>query len=284
MSKRALVLFLLLASGVVFRDDLENWYKRFAEKLPTVGEWTTDLGQLQKQIKTPAPLRSDADDPAAFLTIGGVLRYTNEMRKAQGLSILTMNQKLNSAASLKVQDMFAKAYFAHVGPDGKSAEDWARTSEYEFIAIGENLALGNFKNDQILVQAWMESPGHRENILKASYQEIGIGVKKGVFEGKTVWLAVQIFGKPLSACPSPDRVLKAEIETNQQALASLRSEIDQKKAEVENTHPKKDPEYEQKVDEYNKLVDQYNALVGETKILAEQYNRQVAEFNECAAQ
>jgi uncharacterized protein YkwD len=92
--------------------------------------------------------------------------------------------------------MFENQYFAHESPTGEKVSDLAKKFGYDFLLIGENLAMGNFSSDEDLVLAWMESPGHRENILNEKYQEIGVAVKKGIFEGKEVWIAVQHFGLP----------------------------------------------------------------------------------------
>ena len=70
--------------------------------------------------------------------------------------------------------------------------------------------MGNFKNDQDLVSAWLNSPGHRANILNTRFTEIGTAVLKGFYEGREVWMAVQEFGLPLSSCPNPDSKVKIE--------------------------------------------------------------------------
>src|SRR6185369_15716694 len=118
-----------------------------------------------------------------------------------GLPALKENALLDKAAKKKLDDMFAQQYFEHINPQGKGPSDLAKSVGYDYIAIGENLALGNFKNDAELVQAWMDSPGHRANILNKQYTEIGVAVGQGTYEGKKTWLAVQEFGRPTSSCP-----------------------------------------------------------------------------------
>ena len=134
---------------------------------------------------------------------------------------LLENTKLDQSAELKAQDMLKNQYFAHTSPSGMAVGNLAEKVGYEFIAIGENLALGNFENDEALVQAWMDSPGHRANILNSRYQEIGVAVLKGVFEGRTTWLAVQHFGLPLSVCPSPQEGVKLTIDANQNKIDEI---------------------------------------------------------------
>ena len=250
------------------------------EKLKEAVEVATE--EIKKDISTPPPLRLLRDAPQSSLTQAGVVSWTNIQRTNLGLQPLGQSAKLNEAALLKVRDMFNRQYFDHVSPTGGDISNLAQAVSYEYLSIGENLALGNYENDQALVQAWMDSPGHRANILKASYTEIGVAVMRGQFEGKTTWLAVQVFAKPLAACPQPDAALKAQIAVLEVRIDDLKRQAEQLLYEIENTRPKRGPEYNRKVDEYNALVEQINALIAELKGLVAQYNQQVHIFNSCA--
>ena len=143
------------------------------------------------------------------------------------------------------------------------------------------MALGNFKDDKELVQAWMDSPGHRANILNHQYRDIGVAVGKGLFEGKSVWLAVQTFGLSLSVCPKPDETIKTEIELYTIKIDEIQEKIDLLLAEIKSMQPKRGPAYNEKVKEYNNLVNQYNNLARENQLLVNKYNTQVKSFNEC---
>lgn len=215
------------------------------------------------------------------LTASGIVTWTNTQREAQGLLPLHENAELKKAAEAKVDDMFAKQYFEHESPDGKTPADVIRKAGYAYIVVGENLALGNFKNDEVLVQAWMDSPGHRENILNGKFQEIGTAAKKGMFEGKEVWLAVQEFGAPLSACDTSDTGLKSQIDHNRTQLAENQSELQRQKAALNSNRYKSQDEYNVAVNQYNSLVEQTNALAEATQKLVEQYNAAVNAFNAC---
>lgn len=239
--------------------------------------------EIEKQVNTPPPLLAQYDSPKAFLTLEGVVRSTNMQREKAGLRPLVNNALLNNSALQKAQDMFTKQYFAHDSPEGIGVGDLAASVGYEYIAIGENLALGNFANDEALVAAWMASPGHRENILDGRYQEIGVVVLQGTYQGKRMWIAIQHFGFPLSACPKPDSTLQPQIQDNRVRLEQMQRDLEAKKQEIENTEPKHGPEYEQKVDEYNNLVAQYNTLAEETRSLIDSYNSQIQSFNQCAS-
>ncbi|MDX1608331.1 MAG: CAP domain-containing protein [Candidatus Spechtbacterales bacterium] len=237
---------------------------------------------LDRVAITPEPLRGPINQPISELTSERIVEWTNNHRKDAGLNTLDQNKTLSASAALKAQDMLENQYFAHTAPDGTKLGDLVATVGYEYVLIGENLALGNFADEQALVQAWMDSPGHRENILHTSYTEIGIGLSRGVFEGNEVWIAVQHFGKPKSACPPIDESILARINENKKELEHLESEIKQKEQELENTEPKRGAAYNQKVREYNQLADQYNELSKETKQLVQTYNSQVQAFNQCS--
>lgn len=279
-----LIFAVLLASAFFFRNDLADIYYDFFQKLPETRKIVSNLliKEINKGIAAPDPLRALKDSPVSSLTKEGVFKWTNFHRQERGVPLLSENENLNAAAKAKAQDMFEKQYFAHISPLGKGAGDLAAQAGYKFISIGENLALGNFENDEALVQGWMDSPGHRANILNGSYSEIGIAVGRGVFEGRQTWLAVQIFGKPLSSCPQPDENLSGIIEDFKVQLEKLQNTIESMRSEIESTRPKRGPSYMEKVNSYNNFVGQYNQLIAETENLISQYNGQVELFNDCA--
>ena len=256
-------------------------------ELPKIEKATADflINEVKKQISSPEPIRATKESPASFLTKTGVLKWTNIQRNENGsLPALKDNLELDNVAELRLKDMFAKQYFAHYSPTGIGASELADKTGYEYIAIGENIAFGNFENDKILVQAWMDSPGHRANILNTHYTEIGITVAKGMFNSEQTWIAVQVFGLPLSACPEPDAALKSRIEELKSQIGQLENQTIAIKNELESMKPRGREgraAYNQKVDEYNALVNQINNLAAETKMIISRYNSQVDILNEC---
>jgi len=274
-----LVLLILLVGLGSYLLINQNLVKSFSEKSFEFVE-----KNISNKVNTPGPLRKEVDDEGSQLSVKGAIAETNRHRKEAGLPELEENTLLNIAAQKKVDDMFARQYFEHDSPTGEGAGDLVNGAGYEFIVVGENLALGNYKSDAVLVQAWMDSPGHRENILKSSYTEIGIAVARGTFEGRSTWLAVQHFAKPISACPDINEGLKAQIDSNNVKLDNLKLELESRKSELENkpTTREESEEYNRKVDEYNALVNEYNTLLENTKSLVASYNSQVQSFNECA--
>ncbi len=287
ISSILVLLVLLVGAGLFFRADLESTYHRLAEKFQEMKELTLDSVSLEseseeKEVNAPPPLRAKEDSAISNLTKAGVIKETNKERLKNNRRTLSENKKLSEAAQAKLKDMFQKQYFDHISPSGKGPADLAKDANYAYLMVGENLALGNFENDAALVQAWMESPGHRENILNAGYTEIGVAVGKGIFEGQNVWLAVQEFGRPESACPKADVKIKKQIEENLEKIEKLQSDLEPLKQEAKK--PASMDEAEKNIQEYNELVRQYNALVKETKNLISRYNQQVRDYNACVSQ
>jgi uncharacterized protein YkwD len=110
-----------------------------------------------------------------------MLDLVNEERAKQGLSLLKADPELAVVARAHSKDMFARGYFSHVTPEGKTPSDRIRAGGVRFLTAGENLALGQTLN--ICHQGLMNSPGHRANILEPSYGRLGIGILDGGIYG-----------------------------------------------------------------------------------------------------
>ncbi len=138
----------------------------------------------------------------------------NEERNKYNLAPLTVNDKLNAAAQAKADDMAANSYFAHVSPTGKTPWYWLGQANYSYSYAGENLAI-NFTDAKDITAAWMNSPTHRANILKANYTQVGTGVAAGVYQGNPTIFVAQDFGTPAAVTataaqiPSPTAVATA---------------------------------------------------------------------------
>lgn len=126
-----------------------------------------------------------------------IVSETNENRLANDLPTLQVNQLLQEAAREKANDMAQDGYFAHTSPDGKTPWYWFDRVGYVFVYAGENLAL-NFADSQQVVDAWMNSTGHRANILNKYFTEIGVGVATGEYQGADAIFVAQLFGKQAS--------------------------------------------------------------------------------------
>jgi uncharacterized protein YkwD len=124
-----------------------------------------------------------------------VVDLTNDERADLAAAPLQRNTLLDQAAQQKAQHMAANEYFAHFAPDGTTPWSFFKTSGYVYAHAGENLAI-HFTDSTEVVEAWMQSPAHRKNIVDTKYTEIGVGTAKGKFDGYDTVYVVQLFGTP----------------------------------------------------------------------------------------
>jgi hypothetical protein len=227
------------------------------------------------------PLIKEDDNGVGFLTRQGIIEETNRQRDLLGRDVLIENEKLNNIADVKLDDMFEKQYFAHISPQGEGVSDIADQYQYKFLLVGDNLALGNYRDDEDVVRAWMNSPGHRKNILEPKYKEIGVAAKEGIYRDKKIWMAVQVFAMPTSACPEPSEALKNEIDRKRKEAESMLVTKESLEREIDSIRPRGSELHVQKVEEYNALIVRYNALVASLDKLIDDYNRQIRERDAC---
>jgi uncharacterized protein YkwD len=135
----------------------------------------------------PAPPRADGLE--VTINPDSVVQLSNEERRARSLPALTVSEQLTRAARAKAEDMMRRQYFRHA-----LWESFIRRSGYRYCLAGENLGLAHTTSAEV-VQAWMDSPSHRENLLKGTYREIGVAVVRGRYKGiEEVTITVQMFG------------------------------------------------------------------------------------------
>ncbi|MBP3654229.1 MAG: SafA/ExsA family spore coat assembly protein [Oscillospiraceae bacterium] len=103
-----------------------------------------------------------------------VVRLVNEIRVENGLKALTANWELSRVARIKSQDMVDNRYFSHTSPVYGSPFQMIKAFGLTYRTAGENIAYGQ-RTPQAVVNGWMDSSGHRANILNASYTQIGVG-------------------------------------------------------------------------------------------------------------
>lgn len=135
---------------------------------------------------------------ATDIRIEALLAGTNSKRAEAGLSSLSLNNALSQSAAAKAADMFANNYWAHNSLSGKTPWDFIIAAGYRYTLAGENLAK-NFQTSGGVVDAWMSSPTHKANIVKAGYKEVGFAVVNGVLNGEETTLVVQMFGATSAA-------------------------------------------------------------------------------------
>jgi hypothetical protein len=130
-----------------------------------------------------------------------LLILTNQQRQNNNLPALTDNSELDQAAANKAADMFSKDYWAHNAPDGTTPWVFIKAAGYNYIYAGENLARG-FNSVPDVINAWMNSPEHRQNVLSPNYQNVGFAVATGKLSGESTVLVVEMLGSTTLA-PAP---------------------------------------------------------------------------------
>jgi len=146
---------------------------------------------------------------ATDITVEKLAQLTNEQRQKNNLPPLTINPTLSVAAQKKAENMLQENYWSHYSPDGKTPWDFILGAGYKYEYAGENLAK-NFLFSNGVVDAWMNSTTHRDNLLKREYTEVGYAIVNGVLNGEQTTLVVQEFGKPLASSFAPNTVEASE--------------------------------------------------------------------------
>ncbi|ALC85692.1 MULTISPECIES: CAP domain-containing protein [unclassified Bacillus (in: firmicutes)] len=113
-------------------------------------------------------------------TVQQVVDLTNQERAKEGLKALQIDVKLTQSAQEKSQDMKNKNYFSHTSPTYGSPFDQMKALGITYNSAGENIAMGQPSAEEV-VDAWMKSPGHRENIMNPSFTHIGVGLSDSGF-------------------------------------------------------------------------------------------------------
>jgi hypothetical protein len=149
---------------------------------------------------------------ASNITPSNIIALTNQERSAAGLNTLNQNAKLAAAAQAKAENMFEEQYWDHFGPNGESPWQFITAAGYNYVYAGENLAKG-FRTAEGVVEAWMASPTHRDNILSGNYKDIGVAIMTGVLNGSETILVVQMFGNLTSQVYTPKPVSETETPT-----------------------------------------------------------------------
>jgi uncharacterized protein YkwD len=103
-----------------------------------------------------------------------VVQQTNALRQERGLYPLALNTQLSRTAQTYTEAMATQDFFSHTGADGSTWQQRILSTGYDFSSAAENLAIG-YTTPSRVIQGWMNSPGHRDNMLSAQVQEIGVG-------------------------------------------------------------------------------------------------------------
>ncbi|MEM9565963.1 MAG: CAP domain-containing protein, partial [Actinomycetota bacterium] len=139
---------------------------------PSTEASTTTASTAPPTSPTSAAAPGPGGEDAALQQ--AVLDATNAARAQNGCPALRLDPQLNAAADGHSEDMAARNYFDHVSPEQNDPGDRIRAAGYPARGWAENIAAG-YRSAEAVVDGWMNSPGHRRNILNCDYEELGVG-------------------------------------------------------------------------------------------------------------
>jgi hypothetical protein len=130
---------------------------------------------------------------ASSITATDLHSFANQERANVGLSPLSLNSKLNSAANAKADHMIINNYWSHFAPDGTTPWSFIVSSGYQYTTAGENLAKG-FETSSAVIAGWMASSTHKDNVLGTAYTDVGYAIVDGSLLGSDTTLVVAMYG------------------------------------------------------------------------------------------
>lgn len=148
------------------------------------------VSSVQANLAQPSPVSPTLAQAQPSIA-DALLTLVNAERQRAGVAPLRLNNNLATAAQRHAQDMAATRTLSHQGSDGSTLRSRIDGTNYGWMAIGENVAMGQTSPEAVM-RSWMNSAGHRRNILNPNFQELGVGYAEG--GGRPYW--VQVFAKP----------------------------------------------------------------------------------------
>ncbi|WP_394232684.1 CAP domain-containing protein [Niallia oryzisoli] len=146
-------------------------YKRLMQLNPNTDPYNMQVGGIIRLKESAASVGTFEEE---------VVRLVNAERAKQGLSPLQHRSDVKNVAEKKAMDMINSNYFSHTSPNYGSPFDMLKTFGISYRSAGENIAKGQ-RSPQEVMNAWMNSTGHRANILNSSYNAIGVGFYNGAW-------------------------------------------------------------------------------------------------------
>ncbi|MDP2637129.1 MAG: CAP domain-containing protein [bacterium] len=175
----------------------------------------------------------------ASLNSKTLVNAVNAQRIKTHTGALVTSQTLQRAAQQKADDMAQHTYFSHTSPQGKTPWYWFKNAGYSYSYAGENLAV-QYSSTNEVVNSWMQSSGHRANIMNKNFTETGIGISQGYLGNNPVTYVVQFFAKPtipaLKAKPAQKQKTVQPIEAKP---VQKQKAVKPKQVPVKKTNPTK---------------------------------------------
>ncbi|TVQ96859.1 MAG: CAP domain-containing protein [Desulfovibrionales bacterium] len=226
-----------------------------------------------------------------------IIKLTNEYRISLGLTPLQENFQLTHAAEYRANDMISNRYYAHVNPiTGEGPGDAIKDANYQYRTYAENIAMGNWQSNRHIVDGWINSPGHRANIVNPNISEIGVAIIKDTttpLGRPSAYYGVQLFASPMPDCSRPSEADKALLQEMQRKNDDIwrrvniqKSELERLQARIhrENSNTAKNKminDYNRQVNAYNSLVAEANGMQESLKLVVQSYNNKINAYNAC---
>lgn len=158
----SLALLILILTGC---QDIERWVSRLPRR-----------PSASPSLSTPSPAPAQSPETSQMET--QIVEQINAIRQQQGRETLRVNPKLAEVARRYSQQMAEQHFFSHTSPKGDRVGERVHAAGIFYLVVGENLFTSTNIPQPVsaAVQGWMDSPGHRENILRSEYRETGVGV------------------------------------------------------------------------------------------------------------
>lgn len=173
---------------------------------------------------TAVPLSAFMAPDVLTVQANNIVTLTNTLRERTGLFPYKPASPLERSSENKADDMADRQYFSHRSPDGKTITSWIDEQGYDYAVAGENLAMG-FHTAEDVVAAWTKSTTHYANLIDRDFQDVGVGVVSGTYDGIPTIYVAQHFGAP-QVLSVPQKKSKSPV-----VLKREPSHVDWKKAD-----------------------------------------------------
>jgi uncharacterized YkwD family protein len=179
----ALTLIVSLSSSTVFAaDNFSNYFSNLYNNNQVTdlslsnnsNTSTSNTQQSNSSVEKTTTSNPTVSSTSNMSYEKQVVQLVNVERQKAGLSSLTLDSSISNVARKKSQDMASNNYFAHQSPTYGSAGDMLKQFGVSYSAWGENIASGQ-RSPEAVVNAWMNSEGHKANILSSDFSKIGVG-------------------------------------------------------------------------------------------------------------
>ncbi|MCK5357772.1 MAG: hypothetical protein KAJ48_05195, partial [Elusimicrobiales bacterium] len=178
--------------------------------------------------------------------VSRVLELVNADRIKAGFGALAVNQALTASALAKADNLIANDYFAHTCPDGRKPWDWIDRGQYQYLFVGENLAM-NFTTADSVHIALMNSPSHKQNILNDRYNDVGIAMVSGQINGQQTNVLVQHFAARNNPHAAIAAIKDSSAGTTKETVLPPLPGVEQEKTEPAPAVDANEPAVKQKI-------------------------------------